>query len=360
MKVEIRSLKEQIVQKDGEDPIESLMKEKLPLILYGGGSMSYSIRKILNSHNIKIAACWIDNAISEKLDDIPIMSYECICEKYEKFNVIFGHSKYELADKISIRENVNKCYCLVNVCYGQWKHLSYKTVASHMNEYFETISLLEDDLSRQALIAFLNCKISEDYHFLLKVCTETASYFNNPFFKIQDDEILVDAGAYVGDTIQEFISKGGCKYNKIYAYEPEKNSYNALQEYVETNQLANVELGNWGLWDKNTVLSFSDDDESSSIVSNGVNQIAVKCLDDILEGEKVSMIKINYYDGLLETLRGARNILMKQKPNLAVMVGFDEKTIISVPQLIKKINPNYKLSLRYAAAMPCRLILFAY
>ena len=53
-------------------------------------------------------------------------------------------------------------------------------------------------------------------------------------------------------------------------------------------------------------------------------------------------------------------ILKEKKPKIMIMVGFDEWSLIKLPRLIKLINKEYKLSLRYASAMPARLILFAY
>ena len=61
----------------------------------------------------------------------------------------------------------------------------------------------------------------------------------------------------------------------------------------------------------------------------------------------------------MESLEGAENILREQKPKLAITVGFDEWGIIKIPQIIKKINSDYKIYLRYGAPMPARLILFA-
>lgn len=92
----------------------------------------------------------------------------------------------------------------------------------------------------------------------------------------------------------------------------------------------------------------------------GETKLKVYKLDDLLKNKKVSIIKINFLTGVCETLEGASGILKEQMPKLMIMAGFDEWGLIQIPQMIKAINSHYKIAIRYAAAMPARLILFAY
>lgn len=350
----------QIVAPELQNDILATMKaETLPLIIWGGGSMSYSVRKILKSNDIPITACWIDNAENVELDGIPVMPIDEIVEKYGTVNVVFGHSKYELADTILYKNGINKYFCLINVCYEQWNHLPYKFVEMHAEDYYTTYRFLEDELSKECMVAFLNCKLTEDFHYLLPVCQETVSYFVNPFFDIGDAENLVDVGAYDGDTIREFLQVKH-SYNQVYAIEPEVKSFLRLKEYVESEKLEDIKLFQCGCWNSNTILYLRKDEESSSVELNGEEKLKAYKLDDLLTGKNVSIIKINFLNGVCETLEGAVGIIKNQMPKLIITVGFDEWGLIRIPQKIKALNPNYKVSLRYAAAMPARLILFAY
>lgn len=339
--------------------IEIMKTEALPLVIWGAGSMSYSIRKILKSNGISLTACWVDHAESTDVDGIPVMSIDEIIDKYGTVNVVFGHSKYELADTIVNREGIHECFCLVNVCYGQWDHLSYEFVQDHIKDYYETYRYLNDELSRECMVAFLNCKLTEDFHYLLSVCREKASYFENPFFEIGESECLADIGAYDGDTIRDFLSIKN-NYSQIYAIEPESENFNKLKQYVAREKLHNIQLFQCGCWGSNTILCFQEDKESSGLGAKGREKLKVYKLDSLLSGKDVTIIKINFLNGVCETLDGASNIIKKQMPKLAIMVGFDEWGLIKIPQRIKELNPDYKISLRYASAMPARLILFAY
>ena len=353
---------EGLVKENSTDILQYMIAEEIPLIIWGNGSMAASIRKLLRKEGVRISACWVDNCEKEEyIDDIPIMSIDDIHDKYGIINVVMGHSKYELIDEISKKYPfVKQWFCLVNVCYGQWKGINRGFVDSHINEYVDTVNLLEDDQSKECLLAYLNCRISGDYKYIVPCCKQKISYFNNPFFELSDKEAYLDVGAYNGDTIKEFIIASQKKYSHIYAVEPEDKSIEDLRRYVEKEILKNVTLYNFGCWNEKAVLEFSEEDESSSISSSGKIKLEVQKLDEVLKGKEITLIKINFLKGVVESIEGASEILRLQKPNLVVTVGFDEWGIITIPQLIKKINPKYRISLRYAAAMPARLILFAY
>lgn len=359
MDSELALFSSEIIDCDGIDPVEELKKSNLPCILYGAGSMSYSVKKILDANGISINAILLDNPTYSYIDNVEVLSLSDICKKYPLFNIVFGHSRYELSEKLMLIKNVANCFCLLNVCYGNWNHLSSSFVKANIREYYSSYVLFEDKLSRESFKAYLNSKIAEDWKYLIPVSKERVSYFCNPFFKISASETYVDAGAYNGDSIDDFLSVTD-SFCSIFAFEPEKESYEILEKKVNNLNNRDIHIYNYGLFDRDTSLFFSEDKESSSIISRSNKSIIVKKLDDVIKGAQVSLIKINYLHGVSETLFGAQEILKTQKPKLAIMVGFDEYQIIRIPQIIKSINPSYKLSLRFASAMPSRLVLFAY
>ena len=345
-------------EKDGI--IEKIRMQKIPLVIWGGGSMSQSVRNLLKKEGIAITACWIDNCSkNEIIDGIPVMELEDIHKKINRFNVVCGHSRYELADEVKEKfEFINEIYCLVNVCYGQWRRITYDFIVQYASEYKKTYEILEDDKSRKCMTAFLNCKLNENHRYLLPCCDEKISYFKNPFFQITEREAYVDVGAYNGDTIEEFL-KTVSSYDHIYALEPEKNNYLELVKYGKLHQLNNVVYYPYGSWNDNVILKFMETEESSSIKEDGGTTLRVFKLDTLLSGKKITLIKINFLNGVGETLQGAERILREQKPKLAITVGFDEWGVMKIPRIIKRINSDYKIYLRYETPMPARLILFA-
>lgn len=339
--------------------LEILKKSKYDCLIWGIGSLSVSVRKLLESNDIIIAGYIVDNGGCKEINGCPIYTREDIRKQKKKFDVVLGHSRYELADAFQndLGECVDGVFCLSDVCYGQWDKPNFDKCISMIDDFVEIATVFEDQASRERLKAFIQCKISGDYRFLLPF-SDSVSYYNNPFFKVSH-ESYVDMGAYNGDSIKDFINSDPA-YRNILAFEPDRISFGALSQYAKSIK-NNIYLFMLGGWNRKTTLSFSETDESSSIVDGqGSDSIMVDRLDSVLDGEKVTLIKINYFYGVKETLEGAEKILMEQKPNIVITVGFDMFSIIDITKIIKKINPQYRLSLRFGSAMPARLFLYAY
>lgn len=101
--------------------------------------------------------------------------------------------------------------------------------------------LLEDNLSKATyanLILARMGKAKQDQEFV----RPNRPYFEVPeFAKIKFDEVFVDCGAYVGDTIEQFLNVRLGEVKKIYAFEPFDKNFKALK--TRTDRLK----AEWGL-----------------------------------------------------------------------------------------------------------------
>lgn len=366
----MKLLNELVFNKHNDSSIDVLISDKLPIVIWGCGSLSHSTRRMLESHGLSIAAFWEDNPSSNECEGIPILSYEETEKAFERFDVVVGHSRYDLASDLKDRHpSINNVFCFVNLCYGQWKGISRDFILNHIDGYEKTYSFLSDDLSKKCLVAYLNSRSNDDYRFLLPVCKEPFGYFDNPFFSVSDKEVYCDVGAYNGDTVKEFLKITNNRYERIIAIEPEEDSYRKLVEYIKKIGLHNIDTYMNACWNEDTELQFRLSEESSSInnskdcYSNTEMKtvlIEAKKIDNQFKNQRISLIKINYLQGVKECLLGAEETLKANKPKLAITVGFDEWGLIDLPQTVMNINNKYKLGLRYASPMPARLILYAW
>ncbi|MBQ9433048.1 MAG: FkbM family methyltransferase [Synergistaceae bacterium] len=190
------------------------------------------------------------------------------------------------------------------------------------------------------------------------------SYFHNPFFNIGDSEVYLDVGAYNGDSVRAFVEATEGKYRKILAVEPEPKNFAELEKYVRDSNLHDVELFRNGCSDINGVVAFTDDAEGESFraSSQGKTQIEVRRIDQQFTSEDITLIKINLTmgPGTVKAINGAEKILQGKYPRMSITIALDERGLIDIPQAVKKINPNIKLSLMYSFPMPARLLLFGY
>lgn len=355
------------IEKAGiKDSIVQIMcQSEFPFVIWGAGSLSHSVKKYMDHYGIKVSCYWVDGDCElREREGIPVYSLLEIQKKFSKFNVVFGHAKYELKKGIAERcKNIQGVFCIPNVCYGQYQKMEKVFFENHAERYYENFNLFNDCTSKKCMIAYLKCKLSENVDYIIEVHNGSMNYFENPVYTVGKNEVYVDIGAYTGDSLDLFLRTTGNNYKRIYAYEPESKSYDLLKEYVGKKKLKNIVLEQKGTWNKKERLFFNDTEESSGIGSllsdNMTCLIDVDALDNMLLDEDVTLVKINFLAGVRETVEGMKKLMVRSKPKLVITVGFDEYALLSIPLLIKEINPAYKLYLRFADAMPARLLLFA-
>lgn len=164
-----------------------------------------------------------------------------------------------------------------------------------------------------------------------------------------ENEVFVDGGAYTGDTILSLIKafgKGKDYCKKIYAWEPDPVNCEKLRRHCK--KYKNIEILPYGLWSEKTVLAFSDGDESTSRISaEGSKSLSVDTIDNLCANEKVTFIKMDIEGSEIEALRGAEQVIRRDKPRLAICIYHKPEHFYEIPFLIREMVPEYKLYIRH-------------
>lgn len=128
-------------------------------------------------------------------------------------------------------------------------------------------------------------------------------YFDLSYLPHKDREVFVDCGCFDGRTSLLFTKWCHGNYEHIFAFEPDKDNYEKCKMTLE--ELDDISVLNFGLWDKTDVLHFNAiSTGASSIIEDGGTEINVKALDDVLDHEAVTFIKMDVEGSELKTLRG--------------------------------------------------------
>lgn len=107
-------------------------------------------------------------------------------------------------------------------------------------------------------------------------------------------------------------------------------------------------------------LRFSDlETTDSRITDTGTVSIDARKLDDVLQGKKVTFIKMDIEGAELAALRGAEKIIREQRPRLAICVYHKPEDIWEIPSLILSCNPDYRLYLRHYSITETETVLYA-
>jgi FkbM family methyltransferase len=184
-------------------------------------------------------------------------------------------------------------------------------------------------------------------------------YFDKEIINFSDPEVFVDGGALNLGTSRILLDK--CKtVRRIYAFEPDKTNYMKCLKVKESEGLSNIEVLNLGLYEEKDTLKFSLYDNGSSHISeSGNSQIEVVSLDEILPGEKITFIKMDIEGAELKALKGAADIIRKNRPKLAISVYHKQSDMIDIPLFLKSVIPDYRLYIRHYSIYPAETVLYA-
>lgn len=70
-------------------------------------------------------------------------------------------------------------------------------------------------------------------------------------------------------------------------------------------------------------------------------------LDDVLSDKKVTVLKMDIEGAEVQGLNGAKNIIISQKPKLAICLYHTPEHLWEIPLLIHEMRPDYKMIIRH-------------
>lgn len=169
-------------------------------------------------------------------------------------------------------------------------------------------------------------------------------YFPSDFFPVSDEEYFVDCGAYDGDTFQSFVAESGGQFSRFVALEPDPDNFSTLQKRIPNDD--RVCAYPFAVGSRREILPFASNADSSSISTSGDLQVQSVRLDELLEGQRPTYIKMDIEGFELDALGGARKLLRSCRPKLAVCVYHRPDHLWRVPLLIHELIPDCRMTLR--------------
>ncbi len=296
--------------KIGKEIYQQIKDSPKKKIIFGAGSVG---KRLVRIYNDVVFECFVDN--------------HCAGQRYQG-------------------------YPIIDICELKEKYPEELIIIS-TNQYHKEIlqQLLEEGFQEENIV-----NIGKEYKKL-----NDLQYFDLPQLeeKRKEKEIFVDGGCFDGSTSLGFIdwckkvNRGGY----LYAWEPDPNNQEKCRKALENKEIV-YQMIPKGLWSEYAEMSFKSNGGSSSITEDGDVHIIADCIDRCIDAP-VTFIKMDIEGAEYQAILGAKNIINKYKPKLAICVYHKPEDIWELPWLIHKINPEYKFYLRHYSFGDVETVLYA-
>lgn len=339
--------------------IDLLKETNKKLFIYGAQKTAKRIFDILSQADIDIEGFFVDDEYYKPetfLEGKKVFTKSQVLSNYSEFNTVIGFYSY-LAYLEVIKEAIlTKRGNVVYVPIVDWQ-MDLNFFNEHVNEFQKTYDWLCDEKSKNVFVAYLKSRILETPKYLCETVT-SPQYFDS-FVKLSDNETFIDAGAYTGDTVSAFLERVKNKYYKIYAFEADPNNASILNEAYKNND--KIYAIPKGLWSENTTLYFDNGNTTFSKVSTmGANKVDVVTIDSCVKDVSSDVfLKADVEGSELEILKGAKEMIKKHRPKMAICVYHKPNDLITIPQYIKSLNNDYKFYLRHYGIAFYETVLYA-
>lgn len=237
-----------------------------------------------------------------------------------------------------------------------------KVFKKYADDYVKLYESLKDYKSKYVLFAILNDFYNFDF-VNLKNATEYCfkHYFDLNLIPKLKENVFVDVGAYVGDTVLDYVeSYGKDSFQKIYCYEICQENIDKMK--INLKNFDNIEIKRKAVSDRRGKLKFDlDNDISSNHISlDGKIEVEGIALDEDIK-EKISMVKMDIEGSEMKALVGMKEHIKNDTPILLISVYHNNTDLVEIPKFIRSLSENYDYYLRYygGCVYATEIVLFA-
>lgn len=328
-----------------------------PTLLYGAGAYADEVADFLATLDVEPVGSIVDPQYVRP----GLYSFESARREFGDHNCVIAHVRsFAESWKSAERGLSGRTDGLVPLDCRFWRtHASHASPAA-LDGLDWLYSQLTDDRSRQTLVAWVDTKRTYRVGRLPALRSRPQYFpFDLPDFAPRADDVVVDAGAYTGDTLSEMLSLlPDQRVARYVAFEPDSRNAARIRELASQRDWGFVDVVERGAWRTSGELRFDAKGDSRSSVSDaGLQTIAV----DTIDARELAptFIKMDIEGAEIAALEGAAETIRRHAPRLAIAVYHSLDDLLRVPKLLKELRSDYQLDLRAHSDYSEELVLYA-
>jgi FkbM family methyltransferase len=333
------------------------------VVLYPAARMAAAAATHLQARGVDVRGFSDRSTIrwGQTLNGLPVVAPQQICALAPKGAVLVASSLYDSV----IREFLAGCGCasiysmpFLNFClpdvfisreYFQAAQAPFCQGAREA--ILRLFDILADDPSRHVFASKIRYYLTLDKRLLDQMRTSQPIYFDPEIRALKPEEVVVDGGAFNGDTLQQFLKCASGKFHRYHAFEPDPGVFEKLQQ-VASAAPGRIECMRAGLSDHTGTLEFAVTGaaDSSVVKAEGQSTISLPVVDldsYFSNREPPSLIKMDIEGSERSALQGARSLIQANRPSLALSAYHFPKDLWELPLLLERLNPGARLYLRH-------------
>lgn len=222
-----------------------------------------------------------------------------------------------------------------------------QVLASHLERLAQVAERLADDESRQTLLRLCAFRLGLDTAYS-SFLSQDSQYFNTLTLPpLQGKAVTyIDCGAYDGDTFAELVKQPGIACHQAFLLEPDPDNHAALVRRIAGHYPQAVCLP-LAAADRYGILTFtSGQGGGSAIGTDGDIHVAAAALDEMFPQGRADFIKLDVEGAEALVLQGARHLIQRNRPVLAVSLYHNPADIWELPELLFGMCEDYRFYIR--------------
>lgn len=341
------------------------------LVLFGGGNTYQLYKKSIEMEKLSFE-CLLDNDPAKctpgSVGEKPVYSVQ----KYAEEGLFDGETLVLIVSNGRARSEMQAQLDQIGV---RSMPIDAFVLRRRREEVMRVFDSLYDDLSKLTYANVLLARAGEQEQIPTEIYSSDDYYAVPAFLRLAEDDVFVDLGAYVGDTVETYVWKSLGTFGKIYAFEPEPRNAAALAARVERLNRewalgdGKIQIVHAGIGRRNGVLHVGGVSSGASSVSarldaqdSGGETVSVYSIDEFFRSkqEHIGTIKADIESFEYDMLLGAERTVKENRPRLAICIYHGVSDLYTIPLLIKKYCPDYRLAVRHHSMTMEDTVLYAY
>jgi FkbM family methyltransferase len=356
-----------------KDAFEKLGNQRV--LLYGAGAFGQENYNLFTKNGIRPAAFLDRNAkAAETKKDIPVyhpndpaLSVNLRKECHVFISISFPKNKMNMVKNDLYNMGYVHCKEAQTMTARQVRfdgitdeNPDNDYIRQNQEKIFRSLRLMADIESCETYISCIAGHLLRSYD----DCVETnfpVQYFEAGVPYKKGLSHFVDCGAYTGDSLQ--VALRHCDFIEEYvAFEPIPANFTKLSQNTDKlqQQVKRAYLFPCGIDEKTGSAKFSVSASSSAITNDAEGEsFPLVRLDDALKEFPATLLKMDIEGAELSALRGAENLITKQKPDLAISVYHSVNHFWDIPCMLDDLKLEYNFYLRSHTPATLETVLYA-